>query len=70
MEWPGIQIPKAIANNLLDKLLKFNFRIAKGNNEEPLITFYERNPAGRGLDFTDNFDSKDDFLRYAAERQC
>ena len=70
MEWPGIQITQAIASNLIDKFLKFNFITTKGNNEEQLITFYERNPAGRGLDFTDNPDTKKDFLRYAVELQC
>ena len=69
MEWPGIQIPLAIASNLLNKLLKFNFITAKGNSEEHLITFYERNLAGRGLYFTVNPESKDDFLRYAVELQ-
>jgi hypothetical protein len=67
MEWLGIQIPQAIASNLINKLLKLNFITAKDNNERHLITFYERNPAGRGLDFTDNPDSKDDFLRYEVE---
>jgi hypothetical protein len=45
MEWPRIHIPHAIANNLIDKLLKFNFITTKGNSEEHLITFYERNLA-------------------------
>jgi hypothetical protein len=31
---------------------------------------YDRNPAGRGLDFTENPASKEDFLRYAIELQC
>ena len=69
MEWPGIQIHEAIASNLIDKLLKFNFITTKGNTEEHFIAFYERNPAGRGLDFTDDPDSKEDFLRYAVELQ-
>jgi len=32
---------------------------------EHYLTFYERNTAGRGLDFTNNPDTKEDFLRYA-----
>ena len=44
MEWPGIQIPQAIASNLIDNLLKIKFITAKGDDEEHLITFYERNP--------------------------
>ena len=69
MELPGIQIPQAIAINLIDNLLKIKFITTKGYNEEHLIIFYERNPIGRGLDFIDNPDSKEDFLRYAVELQ-
>ena len=68
MEWQGIQIPQAIASNLIDKLLKFNFVTAKGNNEEHLITFYERNPSRRGLYFIYSPDSKEYFLRYEIGR--
>jgi hypothetical protein len=32
--------------------------------------FYERNPTGRGLDFTENPNTKNDFLRYVVELQC
>ncbi len=71
MEWPGIQIPQAIARNFSDKLLKLDFiTITKGDSEEHLITFYKRNPTGRGLDFTENPDSKENFLGYAVELQC
>jgi len=41
-----------------------------GNWEEHYLTFYERNPAGRGLDFTENPYHKEDFLRYAVELHC
>jgi hypothetical protein len=54
IEWPGIQIPQAILSNLGDKPLKCTFITDEGGWEEHFITFYERNPAGRGLDFTDN----------------
>ena len=70
IEWPGIQIPHAIASNLIDNLLKIKLITAKEYIEEHFITFYERNPAGRGLDFTNNPYSKEDFLRYAVELQC
>jgi len=70
MEWPGIQIPQAIASNFSYKLLRLDFITTKGDNEEHLITFYERDLAGRGLDFTENPDSKEDFLKYAFELQC
>jgi hypothetical protein len=67
IEWPGIQIPQAIVNNLLDKFFKCTFTTDTGDSEDHLLTFYERNPAGRGIDFTDNPDSKEDFLRCATE---
>jgi len=54
IEWPGIQIPQAILSNLGDKPLKCTFINDEGGWEEHFITFYERNPTGRGLDFTDN----------------
>ena len=38
--------------------------------EEHFLTFYERNPAGRGLDFTENPNNEEDFLRYAVELHC
>jgi hypothetical protein len=68
IEWTGIQIPHAITSNLEGKPLKCSFIINEGNWKEHFITFYERNPAGRGLDFTENPpDHKEDFLRYAVE---
>ena len=70
MEWPGIQTPQAIINNLNEKPLKFTFSTDKGAREEHYLSFYERNPTGRGLDFTDNPDAKDDFIRYAVELHC
>jgi hypothetical protein len=70
IKWPGIQIPQAIANKLLEKSLKCSFTTDTGASEEHLLTFYERNPAGRGLDFSENPDSKEDFLRYTIELQC
>jgi hypothetical protein len=70
MEWPAFQIPHAIASNLIDNLLKIKSITTKGDIEEHLINFYERSLAGRGLDLTDNPDSKEEFLRYAVELQC
>ena len=70
MEWPRIQISQAIVSNFTDKLLKLNLITSKGDSEEHLITFYERNLVGCGLDFTENPDSKEDLLRYAVEPGC
>ena len=42
----------------------------QGAWEESPILLYERNPAGRGLDFDDNPEDKSDFTRYAIEFRC
>ena len=34
------------------------------------MNFYERNPAGRGLDFDDYPENKSDFVRYVVELRC
>ena len=70
IEWHGIQIPRAIISNLDEKPLKCSFITYAGNWEEHYLTFYKRIPAGRGLDFTENLDHKEDFLRTAAELHC
>jgi len=56
MEWPGIQIPKAISTMLNEFGLRFNFVIDTGSYEEGDLYFYDSNPTGRGLDFADNPD--------------
>jgi len=50
--------------------IKCSFITNEGIWEEHFITFYERNTAGRGLDFTENPDHKEDFLPYAVELHC
>jgi hypothetical protein len=50
--------------------LKFTFYTDKGAREKHCLSFYERNPAGRGLDFTENPDGKEDFIRYAVNLHC
>ena len=70
IDLPGIQIPQAIISNLDEKPLKCSFITNAGKWEDHYLTFYERNPAGRELDFTENPDHKGDFLRYAVELHC
>jgi hypothetical protein len=38
--------------------------------EEHTLHFYERSPAGRGLDFDDHSDDKNNFVGYAVELRC
>ena len=70
MEWPGIQIPQAILSLLDTKGIVYHFLDDKGAWEESTLLFYERNPAGRGMDFDDTPENKPDFVRYAVEFRC
>jgi hypothetical protein len=70
MQWPGIQIPKAIISLLDTKDLLVDFIDDTGGTEQHYIQFYERNPAGRGLDFDNAPEDKPDFVRYAVELRC
>ena len=57
--------------SLLDrKGLQFTFLNDKRVGEEHTLLLYERNPAGRGLDFDDFPEDKPDFNRYAVELRC
>ena len=42
----------------------------KREAEEHTLYFYERNPAGRGLDYDDHPDDKTNFVKYAVELRC
>jgi hypothetical protein len=42
----------------------------KREAEEHALHFYERNPAGRGLDFDEHPDDKTNFVRYVVELRC
>ena len=52
------------------KGLQFTFYDDKKVAEDYTLFFYERNPAGRGLDFADFPEIKPDFVRYAVELRC
>ena len=41
-----------------------------GVYHESVIHFYDRNPAGKGLDFDEFPEQKADFLRYTVEFNC
>ena len=66
----GDRDPHAIINLLDTKDLLVNFIDDDGGTEQHFIQFYERNPAGKGLDFDDAPDDKSDFVRYAVELRC
>jgi hypothetical protein len=65
MEWHGMQIPQVISTMLNEIGLRFNFVTDTGSYEEGNLYFYDRNPVGRGLDFAENPDQEEEFLRYA-----
>jgi hypothetical protein len=50
--------------------LQFTFYTDVGCYEESVLYLYDRNPAGRGLDFAYNPEQEEDFLRYAVELHC
>ena len=52
------------------KGLHFNFFNDKREGEDHTLLFYERNPAGRGLNFDELPEAKPDFVRYAIELRC
>ena len=57
--------------SLLDrKGLQLSFFNDKRIGEDYTLLFYERNPAGRGLDFDDFPEEKPDFVKYAMELRC
>jgi len=50
--------------------LQFTFSADIGCYEDSVLYFYDRNPAGCGLDFADNPEQEEYFLRYAVELHC
>jgi len=70
MGWHGMQIPHAISTMLNDIGLRFNFVTNTDSYEEGDLYFYDRNPTRCGLDFAENPDQEEDFLRYAVELHC
>jgi len=70
MAWPRIQIPKTISTMLNEIGLRFNFVTYTGGYEEGDLYFYDKNPECRGLDFADNPDQEEDFLRNVVELHC
>ena len=65
MEWPGIQIPHALIILREDRFLLCPFSDVDGNANNNEIHFYDRNPAGKGLDFDACPDDEEPFLRYS-----
>ncbi len=69
MEWPGIQIPQSLLILLKERPILCPFSDDKGKTHNSNICFYDRNPAGKGLDFDANPDQREPFMRYAVSFQ-
>jgi hypothetical protein len=69
MEWPGIQIPKALLTLLDDIPLLCPFSQEEGYTYINNLYFYDRNLASKELDFDSNLEQKEPFLRYAVSFQ-
>ncbi len=70
MEWLRVHMPQAIFTMLNKIGLRFNFVTNTISYKVGDLYFYNRNPTGRGLDFAENPDQEEDFLRYAGELHC
>ena len=65
-----MQTPQALFAILQDRGINISLLDNEGEHQNEPIYFYERNPAGRGLDFNDYPEQKADFLRYAVQLNC
>jgi len=63
IEWPGIQIPHVLLTVLDGRPLLCSFSQEEGYTYSSNIYFYDRNPAGKELDFDSNPDQKEPFMR-------
>ena len=50
--------------------IAIRFFTDEGLHNEDFVSFYDLNPAGKGLDFTDNPEDEEPFLRYAVQLKC
>jgi hypothetical protein len=69
MEWPKIQIPLALLTAMDDIPLLCPFPQDEGYIYTSNLYFYDRNPAGKELDFDSNPEQKGPFLRCAVSFQ-
>ena len=69
MEWPGIHIPQSLLTLLDDRPLLYLFSQEEGYAYIGNIYFYDRNLAGKELDFESAPKQKELFMRYAVSFQ-
>jgi hypothetical protein len=69
MEWLSIQILQALLTLLEDRPILCSFSDEEGNSRNNNFYFYDRKPAGNGLDFDANPDQRESFMQYAVSFQ-
>ena len=69
IEWPGIQIAQALLTLLDNRLLLCPFPQDAGYIYTNNLCFYDRNPAGKELDFDSNPEQEESFLKYVVSFQ-
>jgi hypothetical protein len=70
IEWLGVHIPQATTSVLQNRGIKLSLINNDGEYQDTTIYFYDRNQAGRGLEFDEFPAQKADFLRYAVQFKC
>ena len=65
-----MQTPHALTAILEDLGINIVLLNIDGEFQDAPIFFYERNPAGRGLDFNDFSEHHANFLRHAIQLNC
>ena len=72
IDWPDFQIPQTIISLLANINVRLTLPLVndEGTLRDAHILFYDRNPAGRGLDFDDNPADREPFMRYSVNFRC
>ena len=72
VDYPETQVPLALKTLLADENLSLAIPLlADGQKLEFFkAAVYDRNPASRGLDFAEDYDDREDFVKYAVHLRC
>ena len=65
-----MQIPRAITTILQNRGIKLPLVNNDEEYQDTTVYFYDRNPAGRGIELNEFQSQKADFLRYAIHFNC
>ena len=72
IDYPETQVPQALKTLLADEDLSLAIPLLVDGQKLELFkaAVYDRNPASRGLDFTEDYDVREDFVKYAVHLRC